>query len=392
MRRVVITGIGPVCATGIGKDEFWGNLLSGKMHLREIPPEYETHYRFKSRFFVPKPDLPPEGLKNTMEEMSKIAVVAAKLAVEDAKLKELRPAGVILGVGMSSLRTGFESYMAHVTGAGRFSRMVIPMLMPNSAAAWVSMLLGAKGVCYTVNASCASGAAAIGEAYRHIQSGGLDLALTGAVESLDDGKGAIMRGFDMLTTLTQSEDGRPAPFSRDRSGFLFNMGAGCVLVLEALEHAERRGAEIYAEITGFASNSDCSSIVQMPENPAEIRKLFDIAKDVKIDYFNAHGTGTIQNDQIEADLLKEIFGGGGQPLINSTKSILGHCIGASSAVEAAVTAMTLKTGFVHGNIAENTIEGLNIPAETVKADVRHALSASYGFGGHNTLIMLSKVC
>lgn len=389
MRRVVITGIGPVCANGIGKDEFWKSLLDKKMVLKEVPPEFEENYRFKSHFFVPKPDLPQEDLNSMMEGMSQIAVVAAKLAVEDAGLDDCEHAGVILGVGMSSLKTGFESYDAHIGGEGRYNRMVVPMLMPNSAAAWVSILLGAKGMSYTVNASCASGAVAIGEAFLSIKSGRLDAAITGGAECLDDGYGAIMRGFDILTTLTVSEDGRPMPFSKNRSGFLFNMGSGCVLVLEELEHAKRRGADIYAEITGYASNSDGYSIVQMPRDGRTIMKLFDMAKGIEIDYFNTHGTGTVQNDEIEAGVIKEIWSET-QPLINSTKGILGHSIGASSALEAAVTALSVKTGLVHGNITRDTIDGLNIPADTVEMDIRHALSASYGFGGHNTLLMFSR--
>jgi len=389
MRRVVITGIGPVCAVGIGVTEFWNNILDGKMVIDKIPPEFEKHFCYKSRFFVPKPILPQEDLKNIMEEMSKIAVVAAKLACADAELDSCHDAGVILGVGMSSLKTGFESYQAHITGAGRFNRMVIPMLMPNSASAWVSIILGAKGFCYTVNAACASGSVAIGEAYHSIKSGRLDLAISGGAECLDDGHGAIMRGFDLITALTQSKDGRPMPFSRNRSGFLFNMGAGCVLIIEELERAKKRGAKIYAEINGYAANNSDYSILQMQQDCKQIYELFEITKGVEIDYLNAHGTATIQNDEIEANIIKKVFGDK-QPLINSTKSILGHSIGASGALEAAVTALSVKTGHIHGNISDNLIEGLNISTDTVKADVKYAVSASYGFGGHNTLLMFKR--
>ena len=389
MRRVVITGIAPVCANGVGKDKFWESLLKKEMILKAVPKEFENNYRFKSRFFAPKPDLPQKDLNNMMEEMSKIAVVAAKLAVEDARLENLEHAGIMLGVGMSSLRTGFESYNAHINGKGRFNRLVIPMLMPNSAADWVSILLGVKGPCYTINAACASGGAAIGEAFLNIKNGRLDTALAGGVECLDDGHGAIMRGFDALTALTTAGDGRPLPFSRSRSGFLFNMGAGCVLVLEELDRAKQRGADIYAEIVDYAANSDAYSIVQMPVDGGSLMKLFDITRGIKIDYFNAHGTGTVQNDEIEAKIIKEIWGSD-QPLVNSTKGIIGHSIGASSAIEAAVTALSVKTGIVHGNITGDIIDGLNLTEDTVEADIKYALSASYGFGGHNTLLMFSK--
>ena len=389
MRRVVITGIAPVCANGIGKDKFWKSLLNKEIILKEVPREFESNYSFKSRFFVPKPELPPEDLNNMMEEMSRIAVVAAKLAVEDANIKNPEIDGILLGVGMSSLKTGFESYNAHVNGEGRFNRLVIPMLMPNAASDWVSILLGVKGPCYTINASCASGSAAIGEAFLNIKNGRFNVALAGGVESLDDGRGAIMRGFDTLTALTTASDGRPTPFSNNRSGFLFNMGAGCILVLEELDRAIQRGANIYAEIVDYAANSDACSIVQMQDNGGSIPKLFEIARGIKIDYFNAHGTGTVQNDGIEAKVIKEIWGND-QPFVNSTKGIIGHSIGASSAIEAAVMALSIKTGIIHGNITKDVIEGLRLSQDAVETDVKYALSASYGFGGHNTLLLFSR--
>lgn len=389
MRRVVITGIGPVTVNGIGKDGYWNSLLNKSMVLSTIPGEFEKNYKFKSRFFVPKPELPQEGLSNLMEDSSRLAVVAAKLAVEDAELADCSDAGVILGIGMGSLKTGFTSYIAHTQGEGRFNRMGIPMLMPNSAAAWISIALGAEGFNYTVNAACASGNMAVGEAFLQIKNGRLDTVLTGGVECLDDGTGAIMRGFDMLTTLTAAGDGKPMPFSGNRSGFLFNMGAGCVLVLEEFEKAKNRGANIYAEIVDYAASSDAANIVQMLPSGEKIRELFNMAKSIEIDYINAHGTATVQNDQIEADIIKTVFGKH-QPLVNSTKGILGHSIGASGALEAAAAALSLKTGYVHGNVTENVMEGLNIPIDTVKSDIKYALNASYGFGGHNSLLMLRR--
>jgi len=389
LRRVVITGIGPVSSNGIGKEDFWNSLLNKQMVLRAVPEEFEKNYLFKSRFFVPKPELPQEGLNNMMEESSKIAVVAAKLAVEDAQLKDYSDAGVIIGTGMGSLKTGFTSYVAHVHGEGRFNRMGIPMLMPNSAAAWISITQGTQGTNYTINAACASGSIAIGEAFLHIKNGRLDTALTGGVECLDDGYGAIMRGFDMLTTLTKSQEGKPMPFSKDRSGFLFNMGAGCVLVLEELDKAKKRGARIYAEIVDYASNSDANSIVQMLPTGEKIQELFLMTKDIDIDYINTHGTATVQNDEIEAAVIRTVFGKH-QPLINSTKGILGHSIGASGALEAAVTALSLKNGLVHGNITECVLEGLNLSIDSVDTNIHYALSASYGFGGHNSLLMFRR--
>ncbi len=389
MRRVVITGIGLVGAHGIDKEKFWNSLLEKQTIICPVPTEFEKTYRFKSRFFVSAPQLPMDGLNNMMEDIAKIAVVAAKLAVEDTNLSACTDTGVILGVGMSSLKTGLQSYTAHISGNGRYHRMGIPMLMPNSAAAWVSISLGAQEMCYTLNAACASGTIAIGEAFLHIKNGRLDTALTGGVDCFDDGCGAIMRGFDMLTTLTTAKDGNPMPFSKQRSGFLLNMGAGCILVLEELEHARRRGADIYAEILDYKSNNDANSIVQMLPSGAKILDLFNNSRGVKIDYLNSHGTATIQNDAIEAEVIGKVFGDS-QPFINSTKGIIGHSIGASGAIEAAVTALSIKHKLIHGNITKDIIDGLNLPLDTMKVDIQKAISVSYGFGGHNALLMLGR--
>lgn len=387
MRRVVITGIGPLCAEWSGKDQFFQSLLDKEVRTEPVPPSFETHCTLKSRFFVPPPKL--EGYEKSMEEVSKIALACTGLAMADAGLDSLMGAGVILGVGMGSLNTGFSSYYSHVSGEGRFNRLVIPMLMPNAPAAWISLKYGADRQCYSVNAACASGTIAVGEAYEAIAAGRLDTVLTGGVDCLQDSHGAIMRGFDALGALTRAEDGIPRPFSSQRSGFLFNMGAGCALVLEELEHARHRGARIYAEMAGYACNTSGGSIVQMPEDITALRQLFEIAGDCRVDYFNAHGTGTEQNDRIEAELIRSLWGGS-QPFINSTKGIIGHSIGASGALEAAVTALSIHAGRVHGNLTGDVLEDLNCPTDSRRLDIDCALSASYGFGGHNALLMMRR--
>lgn len=427
-RRVVITGIGPVTAMGIGKNSFFKNILDHQTKIYPVPREYERHYKFKSRYFVPVPKLSlddyglPPSLENAMEKIAKLSVVGAKIALEDAGI-HLTPGekyfqsdfdfskrcDVIIGVGMSSLETALESHLAHLFGRDHsflkeqeikagFHRMVIPMLMPNSAAAWISILYGFQGTNFTVNASCASGTYAIGEAYRRILHGYCDRAITGGVECLEEKNGAIMRGFDMLSTLTGSTDGNPMPFSKNRSGFLFNEGAGCILVLEELEAAKRRGAVIYAEILDFRANSDAFNIVQMDGTGKQItdlitgliRELVQERK-IKIDYFNAHGTGTAANDEIEARMIRQVFGDQRtQPLINSTKGILGHSIGASGALEAAVTALSLYYGQVHGNKIDAPMDNLNLVPASTEVEINYAISASYGFGGHNGAILLKR--
>jgi len=457
-RRVVITGLGPATAIGIGKKDFSAGLYGLKPCIAEIPSSYEHNYKFKSRYFVPKPEFTltdigiHKSVEGMMEESSRLSVLCTKLALEDAgfqisntekylQVEGLENCGIIIGTGMSSLQTALESYAAHIAGTDKsaaesdcrsgsnlnsnsnpnsnsnsnpnpnpnpnlnpnlnpnpnpnkphFNRMVIPKLMTNAPAAWISILFGLKGFSYTLNTACASGSYAIGEAYETILSGRCDVILAGGVEVLAEKHGAIMRGFDMLSALTRAKDGRPLPFSRQRSGFLFNEGAGCVLVLEELARARKRGAGIYAEIVGYEACSDAYSIVQMDPSGDSITSLFQkITGGIKVDYLNAHGTATIANDDIEAKVIQWIFGAAGaQPYINSTKGILGHSIGASGAIEVAVVALSIKKSRIHGNITTDPLENLNLPLETLTAPIDYALSASYGFGGHNALILLKR--
>lgn len=419
-RRVVVTGIGPLTAIGIGKEEFFRSMIGLKSVIREIPEEYKKKYSFKSMHYVPAPkiSLREFGLstvaENAMEEAAKFSVAGAKLAIEDAgfiivdgnkyfQVEGMENCDIIIGIGMSSLQTAFTSYVSHIFEGSReamkqwgidarYNRMVIPMLMPDSVSSWISILYGIKGMNYTINASCASGTCAIGEAYMRIKNGLCSTAVTGGVECLAEKYGSVMRGFDMLSTLTRSQDGNPMTFSKRRSGFLFNEGAGCILILEELETAIKRGADIYAEIVGYGCNSDASSIVQMDESGEQIIKLIkETVKDTKIDYLNAHGTGTLQNDDIEARVIRSAFGDKQkQPLINSSKGILGHSIGASGALEVAVTALSIKNSVVHGSRIDEPMENLNIVLETRLEKIDTALSTSYGFGGHNAAILLKR--
>ncbi len=408
--RVVITGIGPVTAIGTGKESFWRNLLDGIANIKEIPPKFENNYRFKSRFFVPFPLVKleeyqlPGKYEVIMELSTRAAVVATKLALEDAgigvKEQNLRlpvdPARctIILGTGICTLKAGFDAHEAHALNPSlRYNRMVIPMIMPDSATSWISILFGIKGVNYTINASCASGTVAIGEAFLRIRHGLADMALAGGVECLKDESGTIMRGFDSMGTLTTSNDGYPRPFSHERSGFLFAEGGACILVLESLEHAMERGITPYAEILGYSANSDAYNIVQMEPAGTQVRAMLkELIREKKIDYFNTHGTGTQLNDETEAQVIRSLFGEKEtQPLINSTKSIMGHSIGASGAIEAAVTALSVQQSVVHKNLTANVMDGLNLALVNLPCDIHVGISASYGFGGHNAALIFGKL-
>ncbi|MDQ2087528.1 beta-ketoacyl-[acyl-carrier-protein] synthase family protein [Herbivorax sp. ANBcel31] len=418
--RVVITGIGPITSTGKGKEEFFENLLSQKNNICEIPKEYKDMYNFKSRYYIPAPEVDleeynlPKSLEKAMGDAAKIAVASARLAIEDAglnvesgdkyfKVNQLEYADIVIGLGLNSIQMAYNSNIAHVFAKDkdilerynldtRYNRMLVPISMPNAISSWISVLYNIKGTNFTVNASCASGTYAIGEAYMRIKNGISKSVLTGGVECLKEKHGSIMRGFDMLKTLTRSENGLPMPFSQKRSGFLFNEGAGCIVILEELNSAIERGAHIYAEICDYKSSSDAHNIVQMDESGRGIIKLLkDVIQNEKIDYFNPHGTATEQNDRIEANAIKEVFGGvKDQPLIGATKGVIGHSLGASGALEAAVTALSIDKSIVHGFKTKEPIDGLNLLHKTVSTKIKKALSASYGFGGHNGVLLLKR--
>lgn len=415
--RVVITGIGPITSIGTGLEEFWRNLLNNKANIKPIPDLFEQDYTFKSRFLAPFPEfsLEDHGFRSRMnmltEQTSRLSLVGAKLAFDDAGIDPESEKGtplsektaVVLGNGICTIKAGFEAFSAHAMPGNtplferygfspRYNRMVIPSIMPDSAASWISIHFGLTGETFTLNTSCASGTYAIGEAYRKIRYGIADRVVTGGVECLQDPSGTIMHGFDTLGTLTRSEDGYPRPFSKRRSGFLFSEGGACILILERLDLALKRGAGIYAEIVNYDSCSDAYNLVQIEPSGKQIRKMLaTLIKGDKIDYFNTHGTATQLNDAFELELIQDTFGRQSeQPWINSTKGTLGHSIGASGAIEAAVAALSIKHSKVHRNESDDNFEGLNLATETIDDEINTAISASYGFGGHNAAILLKK--
>lgn len=420
-RRVVITGIGPYINAGKGKEVLWNTVVNNNFVANRIPETFEKNHSFNSRFYVPFPKIEYEetGLGRKYEQItdntSRLAIICAKTALEDAGYNlspkddfpffndELTSAAVILGIGMNGIKSAFEMFISHSLGHNQqviqelqlnthFNRMIVPMIMPNSISSWISILFGMHGANFIVNTACSSGNYAIGEAFRKIKDGYNDIVIAGGIENFGDSTGTIMRGFNSLGALTKSPDGKPMPFSKQRSGFLFSEGAGCILILEEYQRAVKRNAPIYAEIGGFESNSDAKNIVLMDENGYDISRIIQkFSQEHTIDYINSHGTGTMLNDEIESKIIKNIFGNkSDQPLINSTKSILGHSVGASAALEAAVCAMSVHRNVVHANLSVDNIENLNIAETTANKTINTALSLSYGFGGHNSGLLLKK--
>ncbi|MBQ3714887.1 MAG: beta-ketoacyl-[Fibrobacter sp.] len=398
MNRVVITGIAPIVAMGQGQC-FFDNLMAMKP---VIEPTYEPPDRVPntSKWFVPYPEVHTSAYERRLRPMSilapqnaKTAATAALMAVDDAGLEKLDPeTAVFFGVSSMNAADIVCAFNA-VRTCKRMHPATNPKSMANAVSAWISILFGIHGRSHVISTACASGTDAIGMAFEHICLGKSKMAICGAADYMDCEDNLFLRSFDVLSALTRSTDGLPRPFSEERSGFLFSKGGACALILEEYESAVARGANIYAEITDYRACCDAFHIVKMPDNPEQVITMFkEIAKDKTVDYYNAHGTATAVNDQMEATALKAAFGEHlGDILINVTKSMTGHAIGTSGAVEAAVTAYSIKNGIVHGNIIGTPFEGLNIPTQTIRSDIRCGITASFGFGGHNSALMLEKI-
>ncbi len=412
-KRVVITGMCPVTSIGIGKENFFNNLYNKNTNIEPLPDIFKREYKYKTNFYSPFPEINLEehGIKTHFKSVltleDKITLIGIKYALEDAEYNLVQNKGgtfkingehswdIVLGTGNTGLETAFRSNMAHALKERselddelgfklKANRMVIPMTMPSSPAAWGSIFFGIKGTCYTLNASCASGTYGIGEAFNRIKHGMSERIITGGVENLKDDFGSVLRGFDMLGALTKSETGKPMPFDEKRSGFLFSEGGGSILILEDYEVAISRGANIYAEVVEFKSNADAHSIVQIDPTGELINSIFkDVSSKYCIDIINTHGTGTLLNDGIELSAIDAAFKE--RPIIQATKGILGHTIGASGAIEATVLAYSLKEGRSHGNL------GGDIPQETTISDFQYGVSTSFGFGGHNGALVLKKI-
>jgi len=414
-RRVVITGMGCVHANGVGNAPFFKEVEALHCKMQPLPEEFRFFHSFRTGHYIPLPEfsLKNYGIENIMERVmqpeDRMSLLAAKLAIEDAgvELKERKNGwetsfpegtGLLLGTGFTGLQTAFEGYLAHnkikrtPESSHRFNRMMIPMLMSNSPAAWCAISFMLQGPVHTLNAACASGSLAIGEAYLKIRTGQLPACLCGGVENLQDDCGAILRGFDQMGVCTRSPDGRPRPFSDDRTGFLFGEGGACILVLEERDAAIGRGVRIYAEIVGYCENNDAYSIALLAPDGAQIQRLVRrICEGKSVQLLNAHGTGTLDNDRIEAELVAAIWPKKDPlPWVQASKSLLGHTFGASGAFETAICAHGLHCGRWHGTPSGEPLSGVRLLKETRELPVERALSLSLGFGGHNTALLFER--
>lgn len=406
-RRVVVTGMGAITPVGLSVDEFWNGLKDKKIGFAPI-----THFDaadFKCRLaaevkgFEGKNYMDFKSAKR-MELFSQYAMAAAKEAVEDAGLRmeeeDAYRVGCSIGSGIGSMQAIEREHKKLLEkGPSRINPLFVPMMISNMAAGNVSIAYGMKGKSINVVTACATGTHSIGEAFRSIQCSEADVMLAGGCESCITPLG--IAGFSALTALSFKDD--PArcslPFDKDRSGFVMGEGAG-IVVLEELEHAKKRGAEIYAEVTGYGCTSDAYHITSPAEDGSgAARAMTNAIEDAglapcDITYINAHGTGTHHNDLFETRAIKMTFKEHAQNIrINSTKSMIGHLLGAAGAVEFIACVKTIQDQYIHATAGYTTPDeeiDLDYCKEPYQEEVRHALSNSLGFGGHNATLIVSK--
>ena len=406
-RRVVITGMGAITPIGNSVEEFWNGIKEGKTGFGPITYFDTADYRCKLaaevKDFDPTQYMDKKSARR-MEQFCQFAVAAAGQAIADAGLtmeqEDPYMVGCSVGSGIGSLQAMEREYdRLKEKGPGRVGPMLVPLLISNMAAGNVSIAYGLKGKSLNVVTACATGTHSIGEAYRTIQYGDADVMVAGGTESSITPIG--IAGFSALTALSFSEDPQRAsiPFDKDRNGFVMGEGSA-VVVLEELEHAKRRGAKIYAELIGYGCSSDAYHITSPAEDGSgAATAMLNALKDggvapEKLTYINAHGTSTHHNDLFETRAIKLAFGEHAYDLkINSTKSMVGHLLGAAGAVEFVTCVKEIQEGYIHRTVGLRETEeelDLNYCRDSYEEEVPYALTNSLGFGGHNASLLLKK--
>lgn len=406
-RRVVITGMGAITPIGNSVEEFWNSIKEGKTGFGSITYFDTADYRCKLaaevKDFDPTQYMDKKSARR-MEQFCQFAVAAAGQAIADAGLimeqEDPYMVGCSVGSGIGSLQAMEREYdRLKEKGPGRVGPMLVPLMISNMAAGNVSIAYGLKGKSLNVVTACATGTHSIGEAYRTIQYGDADVMVAGGTESSITPIG--IAGFSALTALSFSEDPQRAsiPFDKDRNGFVMGEGSA-VVVLEELEHAKRRGAKIYAELIGYGCSSDAYHITSPAEDGSgAATAMLNALKDggvapEKLTYINAHGTSTHHNDLFETRAIKLAFGEHAYDLkINSTKSMVGHLLGAAGAVEFVTCVKEIQEGYIHRTVGLRETEeelDLNYCRDSYEEEVPYALTNSLGFGGHNASVLLKK--
>ena len=406
-RRVVVTGMGAITPVGLNIETFWNAVKEQKTGFGEI-----THFdasAYKCRLAAEVKDFDARAYMDAkearrMELFSQYAVAAAEEAIRDSGIEmekeDAYRAGCAIGCGVGSMQAIEREYTRLVEkGPNRVGPLFVPMMISNMAAGNVSIRYGLKGKSINVVTACATGTNTIGEAFRTIQYGDADIMVSGGTEASICP--IAIAGFSSLTALTDSTDPKRCsiPFDKERSGFVMGEGAG-IVVLEELEHAKKRGAHIYAEVVGYGCSSDAYHITSPAEDGSGAAKaMTDALKDAEVSpediaYINAHGTSTHHNDLFETRAIKLAFGAHAKKLkVNSTKSMVGHMLGAAGAVEFITCVKEIQENYIHATAGYEVPDeelDLDYCKNAVQMEVNYALSNSLGFGGHNASILLKK--
>ncbi len=407
-RRVVVTGVGAVTPLGNDVATSWSNLIQGKSGIGPLtrlnPDDFPAKVAGEVKDFQPEKYINPKDVRK-MDRFTHYAIAAALEAVEDAQLvideDNAHRVGVWIGSGIGGIETIENQHKNFLErGYRRVSPFFVPMLIPDMAAGQVSILLGAKGINSCTVTACATGTNSIGDAFKAIQRGDADVMVTGGTEAPITNM--AMAGFSSARALSTNPDPKTAsrPFDKNRDGFVIAEGAG-IVILEELEHALKRGAKIYAEVVGYGMTGDAYHITApAPEGEGGARAMQMALDDAgmrpeEIEYINAHGTSTEYNDKFETAAIKKVFGEHAYQIpVSSTKSMTGHLLGASGAVEAIFSVLAIKESVIPPTINLETPDpdcDLDyVPNEARRQPVRAVLINSFGFGGHNATLIFKK--
>ena len=408
-KRVVVTGLGVVAPNGNNLNDFWASIKAGECAIAPITKFDSSRLSVKMAAEVKNFDASLHIDKKDLKRMDlfcQYAVAASMMAVENASLDtdaiDNERFGVLIGVGLGGLMTFEKQHQILLEkGPRRISPLFIPMMIPNMAAAMVSIMTGAKGVNECVVTACSSGNNAIGNAFRFIQSGEMDIMICGGAEAAITE--LALGGFNNMKAVSFSKDPNRAsiPFDKERDGFVMGEGSG-ILIIEAYDHAVARGANIIAEVKGFASTSDAFHMTAPAENgEGGARSMRHAVEDAgmvpeDIDYINAHGTGTPLNDKNETAAIRTVFGDHAYKVsVSSTKSMTGHLLGGAGGIEAVISCMALQDQFVPATVNYKVADeecDLDYTVNNGKSkELNNVLSNSLGFGGHNSTVIFSKV-
>ena len=405
-KRVVITGMGVISPLGNSIPKYWESISKGKNGIKDITlfdtSEFQVHIAGESN--IDLTNFLDSKLLNKIDRFTAFALIASKQAIKNSNLdiNKIRSnrAGVIIGSGIGGMNTFESQHKRLLKNPKRVSPFFIPSMIPDIASGYVALEHNFKGVNYSVVSACASSTHSIGDAYRSIKHGYSDIVVAGGAEASITPM--AIAGFSNMKALTKNPDFKTAsrPFDKDRDGFVISEGAG-ILVLEELEHAKNRNAKIYSEIKGFGATADAYHITTPhPEAEGAIRSMKSAIKEAslntnEIEYINAHGTSTQYNDLTETKAIKSTFKHDVENLfISSTKSMIGHSLGASGALEAIATILTIDNSIITPTINYSSPDpecDLNyVPNSSIEKSVTNALSNSFGFGGHNATLALGK--